>query len=69
MVINGQRSETMSLKYGVPQGSDLGPILFLITINDLMFNIPTSNIVFADDTTFMHKRNSLNELETLRNSA
>ena len=68
VVINGQRSQTMSLKYGVPQGSVLGPILFLIAINDLMFNIPTSNIVFADDTTFMHKHNSLNELETLKNS-
>ena len=51
VVINGFKSESKLLRCGVPQGSILGPLLFLIYINDLC---NTSNslryILFADDT-------------------
>ena len=40
----------MSLKAGVPQGSVLGPLLFLVYINDLTDNISSEMRLFADDS-------------------
>ena len=50
VVLNGNESNLTSLKGGVPQGSVLGPLLFLIYINDLTDNISSDMRLFADSS-------------------
>ena len=50
VVVSGQFSESRPVLSGVPQGSVLGPLLFILFINDLPDHVKTNCKMFADDT-------------------
>ena len=66
VVLNGQSSNWAAVNAGVPQGSILGPLLFLVYINDLSTGLSSNPRLFADDTSLfsvVYDRNtSANEL-------
>ena len=58
--INGFNSDYKTVKYGVPQGSVLGPLIFLIFVNDLNIAIKNSETFhFADDTCLLNNKDSI----------
>ena len=67
--INGYNSSLSSIAYGVPQGSVLGPLLFLLYINDLHRAIKFCKVHhFADDTNLLFLTNSIKKLNKLINA-
>ena len=55
VVVNGQSSDWRKINSGVPQGSVLGTLLFLIFINDLPDGKTSICKIFADDTSLFSK--------------
>ena len=77
VVLNGQSSSWVEVSAGVPQGSILGPLFFLMYISDLSSGLSSTTQLFADDTSLFlvihdvtQSTNELNEdLEKISNSA
>ena len=67
VVVDGEVSNWKSVLSGVPQGSVLGPILFLIYINDLDDSITSNLLKFADDTKLFRKVNTDGDKQHLQN--
>ena len=67
--VNDQLSDSIPVTCGIPQGSNLGPLLFLVYINDLpnCLNYSTPRM-FADDTSVSYASNSADELQNVINS-
>ena len=67
--INNKVSSSEPIKFGVPQGSILSPLMFLIFINDLplvLENTIISTDLYADDTTFYDIQTNMQTLERYR---
>jgi hypothetical protein len=67
-VINGKSSTLREILLGVPQGSILGPLLFIIYINDLAKASDLFSSLFADDTKLLAKHSNPVDLNNFVNS-
>jgi len=69
-LVNGSLSQTCSLKCGVPQGTILGPLLFLIYINDLPNCLSSCQPrMYADDTHITYAGADLSSIQANLNHA
>lgn len=66
VIVEGHKSDPVSVDSGVPQGSVLGPSLFLYYINDISQQIHSNIRLFADDTICYIVINSLGDAQLLQ---
>ena len=62
MVLDSKSSQEYPVNAGVPQGSILGPTLFLLCINDLPDDVICDIDIYADDTTLYCKCDQASDL-------
>ena len=55
VVVDGIKSNVTQITAGLPQGSRLGPLLFIIYINDITEGLESDILIFADDCTLLAK--------------
>ena len=68
VVLNGQHSPWVNIEAGVPQGSILGPLFFLVYINDLSDGLTSNPKLFADDTSLFFVIHNINSTANDLNS-
>ena len=61
VVVDGEVSSWKSVLRGMPQGSVLGPMLFLVCINDLEEGVTGKILTFADDTKMFRKTKEIGD--------
>ncbi len=66
VVLNGSKSNWAPVESGVPQGTVLGPLLFLLYINDITRNISSEIRLFADDCILYRRISSLDDCVALQ---
>ena len=66
VVVNGVESKSAAVLSGIPQGSVLEPLLFVIYINDLPEYVDSDVFLFADDTKVMRQVSSADDAVTLQ---
>ena len=66
VVLEGSILENVSVTSGVPQGSVLGPVLFLLYINDLPNSLTSKVRLFADDAIVYSEINSISDSQILQ---
>lgn len=69
VVIEGESSQWLPVLSGVPQGSILGPLLFLLYVNDISDCVSANSVIglFADDAKMIRSIHSLNDCLALQN--
>ena len=67
VTVRGHRSDYLPVLSGVPQGSILGPLLFLVYINDLPTATSSTTLMFADDTKCLRNICSFSDCRLLQN--
>ena len=67
--VTGESSKIQSIEIGVPQGSCLGPLLFLLCIKDLPFALSGAHAtMYSDDTTISYSSENMKDLVAVVNS-
>ena len=66
VIVDGATSEKAPVLSGVPQGTVLGPLLFLLFINDLPASVNSKTRLFADDCIIYRKINSIKDCQQLQ---
>ena len=66
-IVDGHESSELPVDAGVPQGSRLGPLLFILYINDIISDLESEPLIFADDTTLITSGRSIRETSSILN--